>query len=815
MKKSATLFLFLVIPFFKIFCQSNAENTFSIQGKIEDKSNKAIADELVYLFSKQDSLLVKTEFSDANGNFIFQNIKENSYFIRIKNSLFEQFSSQEFALNQTLTLDKFVLTEKQTNLNEVTVAIKKPVIERKAGKMIVNVEQSLQAASSSAFEIIEKSPGVAISITDAISINGKQGVVVQINGKSLQMSGSDLANYLRGIPSSNIEKIEFILNPSSKYDASGSILIDIRMKKDTRFGTNGTFTSSYGQGVYPKINNALNLNHRTKKWNFFASYSFAYRKAFNSLKLERKFYENDTFKLAYYQNNYITFPFKNHILRTGFDYQIDSIRTLSFSFSGVSNKFQPNGSNVSDVYNQNFDVISRFETINKSDDNWYSASSNLNYKKIKDTLGSTFSVDFDYALYGNKTIQNFTTNYYDASGILLQNPYNLHGDLQGKLNIYSLKADWNKAFKNSSSLEYGAKSSYVNANNDIQFFDRSNNLNTYDSSKSNHFIYTENINAVYTNYNFTHKKWTYQLGLRLENTNITGNQLVYNQKFDTSYTQLFPSISLRFAANEKHSFDFNLNRRIDRASYDQLNPFKFYLDPTTYKEGNPYLRPQTSIGFDLGHLFKDKFYTSLGFARTLDNITEIIAPSAQTQNITIQTNINLEHVDLAYTNISLPFELKKWWTLRADFNAYLALYSGNAANTRISKNGSYNANVNINSQFMLTKKQTLELSGSYRTREVYAFDSIKQIWSVNLAYQTKILKDKGSLKINFTDIFFTNGITADVTFTDYREKFVVKRETRVISFAFTYRFGNSQLATRRRAGGAEDLKQRVGGQGNG
>ncbi len=813
--KKISLVLLLLLPFFRIFAQDGGDAGLAIRGSIQDPGSQPLKDELVLLYNQNDSSLVKSEFTNESGMFHFQQLKPGAYFICVKNPDFEKFCTAPLQLDRDLELEVFNLKKGETELKEVAVVGKKPFIERLPGKMVVNVEQSIQATGSSAFEIIERSPGVAVSITDQISINGKQGVVVQVNGKTLQMSGTDLANYLRGIPSSSIEKIEFITNPSSKYDAAGSILVDIRMKKDTRYGTNGTVNVSYGQGVYPKLNTGFSLNHRTKKWNFFGNYSYAHRKAFNHLELERKFYTNDTFMLAYDQDNYITFPFRNHIVRGGFDYEIDSVSTLGLIVSGVSNKFNPQGTNRTDVYNAGYVPVSRFETQNESKDSWYSAGVNLNYRRNTDTLGSTFSVDLDYALYGNATEQNFTTNYYDLNGDPLQNPYLLYGDLQGQLSIYSLKADRSRVFKNGSSIDFGAKTSYVQADNDIRFYDRSNAGNIYDSLKSNHFIYTENINAAYVNYNFQHKKWTYQLGLRAENTNITGNQLVYNQTFDTSYIQLFPSISLRYKANDKHSFDVNVNRRIDRPSYDQLNPFKFYLDPTTFKEGNPYLKPQTTLGLDVGHLFKDKYYTLVGIARTFNNITEIIAPSPHQQNITIQTNVNLASVDLIYANMSLPFELTKWWNLRLDLNGYLALYSGNVANTQISRNGTYNGNVNMVNNIVINKNHSIELSGNYRSREVYAFDSINRIWSVGFGYQAKILKNRGSLRLSITDAFFTNQISADVTFTDYRENFIVKRETRVATIGFTYRFGSAQNNMRRRQGGADDLKQRVGGQANG
>lgn len=810
--KRIIFILFLLFPTLRIFCQRETQTFSEIKGNLQLNNGELVKDELVLLYLRRDSSLVKTEFSDNKGFFSFKQLKSDTYFLCVKNPNFENFCSVDLFLETNLDLGTIQLKAITNELKEVVVVAQKPFIERSAGKTVINVDQSIQSAGSSAFEVIEKSPGVAVSLTDQISLNGKQGILVQINGKSLQMSGTDLANFLRGVPSSSIEKIEFLTNPSSKYDAAGSVIINIRMKKDTRFGTNGSFSTSCGHGVYPKANFGLNLNHRTKKWNFFTNYSFAYRKAFNYLDLNRRFYQQDTLQLVYEQQNLLILPFKNHIFRAGFDYQIDAKSTLSLSLNGISNTFRTTGNIETLVRDNNEQHVYSFETENRSFDNWYSAGLNLNYSRNTDSLGSTLSVDLDYALYGNETKQNFTTNYYDLDGLLLQNPYLLYGDLAGNLSIYSLKCDRLKTFENGSILEYGLKSSYVEADNKLSFFDKSNGGNIYDSLKSNHFIYTENINAAYVNYNLQHKKWIYKLGIRFENTNIKGNQLVYNQKFNTSYAQFFPSLSLRYKHNEKHSFDININRRIDRPSYDQLNPFKLYLDPTTYRVGNPYLGPQMTFGFDIGYVFKDRFYAIVGMARTFNNITETIGPYGEEENITVQTNVNLNHVDLIYTNISLPFELKKWWNLRIDLNGYLALYSGNAGNTTLSNRGSYNGNINMVSNFVLPKNQFLEVNSNYRTREVYAFDSIRRIWAVGFGYRIKILNSKGDLKFNITDAFYSSNILANVTFTDYKEQFLVKRETRVATVAFTYRFGSAQNNLRRRQGGADDLKQRVGGQ---
>lgn len=786
-----------------------------LSGTLTGAENKPVSDALVFLFLS-DSTLVKTEIPDEQGRFRFQVQDSASYFIRVESGDYSTYSSSLITINGNTLFPAIALSSEKHELEEVEVVAKKPYLERQPGKLILNVENSINATGSSAFELLEKAPAVTINSSDVITLSGKSGIVVQVDGKALPMSGTDLANYLRGIPSNAIEKIELITNPSSRYDAAGSAIINIKLKKDTRLGTNGTATIAYGQGVYPKAVSGVSLNHRTKKMNIYGSYNYAYRKIFNHLILERNFYHNDTFTGAYLQDNYLKFPTQNHTARFGIDYTINPKNSVGIVFSGVANGYNQDGFNSSDVLGPNGNMVSRFETGKTSRDRWFSGSVNLNYKHVLDTLGSEWTADVDYIAYGNTTRQLFTTRYFDLNGSEYLPAYLLYGDIKGGLNIYSVKTDVKKELGKGRTLETGLKTSYVVADNDLRFFDRSSGTDSYDSTKSNHFIYTENINAGYLNFAHIFGKWTYQLGLRVENTNVSGKQVVYNTVKDTSYIQLFPTAYLSYQLNDNNSLELSYSRRIDRPGYDQLNPFKFYLDPSTYQAGNPYLRPQTTHTVELAHLWKNKIYSQLGISRTLDNITETIGPSATEQNVTVQTEVNLDHVDLVYTNFSVPVDITKWWNSTNNINAYVALYSGTAANTLIRNQGSYAFNIQTTNTFTLKGSWTLEVNGSYRSRELYAFDSIQPIWTAGFGCQKKILKNRGIIRLNVTDLFYTNQTTARVRFTDYIERFVVNRETRVASLSFTYKFGNANVSpNRRRAGGADDLKSRVNNSGVG
>lgn len=794
----------------KIGAQNQPLKKFDLSGQIQTEGGMA-TDVVVYLLRAQDSSLVKMEMADEAGRFVFKGMDEGHYLLRLQGLTYQSMMSGVIALRTDTTLPAFQLKQKEHLLREVTVTHQKLYIERGQGMTILNVESSLAATGSTAFEILEKAPGVVISNSDNITLRGKQGIMVQIDGKNLPMSGQDLGNYLRGIPSGSIEKIELITNPSAKYDAAGAAIINIKLKKDKRLGTNGSISLAFGQGVYPKTNDGISLNHRNKRLNVFGNYNYAYREAFSDLTLDRSFYEGSEFLGAYQQHNRFFFPFSNHIGRIGMDFYKNDKNTFGILFNGLSNRYNMQGANNTDVLGGDHKLQSYFQTDNAARNHWFNYAANLNYKHIFDSLGAEISVDFDAARYGNNTLQNFDTRYLDLNRTEIRQPYLLEGDIHGKLNIYVLKADYAKPFSSKTKIETGLKTSIVRADNNLIFKDISNPEAIYDSTKSNHFIYDENINAAYgiLHHHF-HPKWNMQLGLRLENTRIVGNQLVYHTKFDTSYTQLFPTVTVGFKPGNRHSFEWSINRRIDRPGYQQLNPFKFYLDPTTYKEGNPYLVPQTTHSLDFNYVYNEKISLTLSYFRTVNNITETIGPSRTEEKVTVQTERNIDFAEYYSGYLSVPGKIGKFWVMQNDFNFYYGSYTANILNTRLDRIGNFTWNINSVHTFTLTPAISAELSGNYRAPERYAFDFIQKRWSVNMGIQKKLWEGRANIKFSFNDLFYTNQTIAEVMFSNYTERFTVRRETRVATLAFTCRFGNNSVTgARRRSGGADDLKRRA------
>ncbi|MBL1222938.1 TonB-dependent receptor [Chryseobacterium sp. L7] len=802
----ARLFLLLsawALTFFSSLLSAQSVQNFSLSGNINAEKTEQME---INLFDSGNAL-VKTEIAEQNGKFTFNDLKEGNYKLKISRNGTEVYQSENIQIAENKTLSPIDLNVK--SIEGVTITKTKPYIERQDGKMILNVENSIASTGNSAFEVLEKAPGVNVDSNDNISLRGKGNLLVQIDGKNTPMTGADLAAYLRGIPSSTVEKIEFITNPSSKYDAAGTSIINIRLKKDQRKGTNGSVSTSLGTGKFIKNNNSFSINHRNKKVNVFANYSFAYREFYNHLVLDRNFYTGDTFDKAYLQDNFLKFNFRNHIAKTGMDYYMNDKNVLGFSVGFVSNKFDPKGDNSSLILGSDRLPDGSFTTKNRSHDHWKNISFNLNHKYTLDSLGSEITTDFDFINYSNTSLQNFETRTYAKSGSL-DNLDILQGDIDGNLNIYSLKSDLTKTLKNSWKLEAGIKTSFVKADNDLKFFDASSGTPELDLNKTNHFIYEENINAAYGNVSKKWEKFSATFGLRAENTNVTGTQMTTNQVNKKNYTQLFPSAVFSYDLSEKNNLEINFSRRITRPSYNQLNPFKFYLDPTTYKAGNPELNPQTTMNYELTYSLNSKYFATLSYSKTNDNITDVIKPVVENgENITVQTNENLNSASYFGLYLIAPVKVTKWWDMNNSANFYYGSYTGNVSGTQINNKGNFTFNLNSINSFKLGNGFTAEFTGNYRAREVYAYMDVKPNWYLNIGAQKKF-KNNSVLKFSFNDIFFTSNPQAQTTFNNYVENFVVKRDSRVATISYTYNFGSSKNGQPRKTGGADDLKQRIG-----
>lgn len=801
---------------------AHAQNT--VRGKITvtvtNDKNAPLENATVELVKSKDSSLAKMALTDKNGVAEIDNIRAGSYRAKIS---FINFATQFSAVinisteQATVQLPVVSLQPRAAEVTEVVVTSRKPFIQRLADRLVVNVENSIVSAGSSAMDVLERSPGVSIDQNDLISLRGKSGVTIMIDGKPTPLTGADLANYLRGLPSNAIERIDLITNPSARYEAAGnSGIIDIRMKKDQRLGTNGTLTTGYGQGVYPKANAGGTFNYRDKKVNLFGNYNYAYRMNLNHLILDRNFYTNGTYSGGDLKDNYAKRPSNFHAFRGGADFFLSKKDILGFVVTYNNGLSESNTANNSTVLDASHQPASTFQTNAFSNGDNKNTIANLNYKHSFSTPGKELTIDVDYGDFKSSSLSTTATRYYKVGGGALQPDYILNGDQTGKLSLKTAKIDFANPLPKGVRIETGAKTSYVSSDNDARFFDMSSGSPVDDVNKTNRFFYEEYNNAAYINFAKELKNFNFQVGLRAEHTILKTHQVKGNTYFDSSYLKLFPSAFFNYKIKDDQILGLSVSRRIDRPGYSQLNPFLFLIDVTTYGTGNPRLLPQFTWSYELNYTIKN-INVTLGYSHTTQNQNIAVArfkdvfpnlPSAD--NVTVQIPINLASSDYYGITVAAPVRINKRWNMINNANLYFNQFNGSLGGTNLNR-GRPAFDYRMNNTFILGKGWTAEFNGNVSTGGQDGFMVFDPRWGIAAGVQKQVLQNRGTLRFNITDIFWTDLPKAVITYNNYIEKWNAYRESRVANISFTYRFGkNTVQAARKRTTASEEERQRAG-----
>lgn len=812
MRNLLTLLAVLVLS--TTYLTGQAQNKLSnIKGRVEDNRKMPLVSASVSLLKSVDSAVVKLTASSKEGEFQFENIPEGKYMLLISAIGYATTYSPVININGTdLQVEPILMVQQSKDLKAVTVAAKKPLIEQKLDRTVVNVDAAITNVGATAMEVLEKSPGVTVDKDGNISLKGKSGVQIFIDGRPSYMSGSDLANYLRNLNANQIDQLEIMTNPPAKFDAAGnSGIINIKTKKSKLMGYSGNISLSYGQGVYHKLNQSANFNYRKNKVNLFANLGFNDRENFNDLDIQRKFIDASTKQLVSHfdQESRIRDGGSSYNGKIGLDYFANKKSTFGFVFGGFTNpgKF----SNTSDVFiadkSKIMQSITRASAANER--TWKNFSTNLNFRHVFDTTGREFSMDADLLGYRSKNDQILVNSYFNPSWQPTSKSDTLLGNLPQDINIYSFKMDYLHPLKGNAKLEAGVKTAFINTNNNAVYDSVMNAQKVRDISRSNHFKYNENINAAYLNYSrpFS-KKLTGQFGLRLEHTHSKGRQLTTGEDFERNYVQLFPTAFLQYEANKSNTFGINYGRRIQRPDYESLNPFIMFLDKYTFERGNPNLRPQFAHNVELSHTFKGFLTTTLNYTKTTDIITEVLIQNPSSN----ETGVSPENIasQRQYgVSVSMGMPVAKWWSTNVYVNLYNNLYKGIVNNDYVEL-GNTTAVFNLSNQLKLGKTTNAEFGGFYRTAGVDGVFEIGGLGAVNLGVSQQVLKGKGSVRLTVRDLFYTQRIDGKSQYSNIDAAFQQVRDSRVVTLNFTYRFSKGKAGSqKRRTGGAGDEQNRV------
>ncbi|MES2651042.1 MAG: TonB-dependent receptor [Bacteroidota bacterium] len=783
----------------------------TISGALADELQKPIDYATIGLFKTADSSLVKTTLTAEDGKFQFIAVKAGNYYLKINRMGFSTYKGKSFNLNEdrlTVDLSKINLQSEGKTLKAVNITAVKPLIERRTDKLVMNVENSSVAIGSTALEVLQRAPGVTVDQNDRISMQGKQGVLILLDGKQTYMSSADVANLLRNMQSEQIESIELITNPSSKYDASGnSGIINIKTKKNKNGGTNGSLSATASQGKNFRGNTGINLNHRNTKVNVFGNYNYGHYKNNSLLEIDR--ISNGTPDTYFMQIGETARKRRNNNFKAGADYFINPKNTIGFLINGYLN----NGNETTDnntLIGKSFTQTDSSLIANSTQKEKYkNLSYNLNYKSILDSAGSEISADLDYSRFNGKDIARYENDYLFANGDRMRPLNIIRNSTPTQIDIKAFKIDYNVSLSKTIKLEAGVKSSWVKTDNNLQAEEFINNAWQNDIRRSNQFIYDENVNAAYTNINKQFKNTSVQIGLRLEQTNSTGNLITNNDVVERSYLDLFPTFFVQQTLSKNNQVGFSYSRRIDRPSYDALNPFVYYLDQYTYNKGNPFLKPQYTHNFEVSYTFMQKYLLSLNYSRVNDVITQVLLPDEEKKAL-YQTNANLAKNVTYGANLNVPIKFAKWWDMNNNLNVFHLSFEAPDLAGQALKTGKTSFQYKMQNSFTIVKGFTAELSGNYESPLDYGTLSIGSRYFIDMGLSKSLLNKKATLKLAMSDVFNTNDQNITSAYPGLKYDLYQKNDTQMGRISFTYRFGKNEIKpARRRSIGTEAEQGRM------
>jgi iron complex outermembrane receptor protein len=792
----------------KVFAQQN-----TISGKITDDKNEPLTGAVAELRNTKDSTLAKVNVADVNGKYSFENIGSGNYFIKVTLLGFENFHSKTFSFDGTSPkeMQDIKMAASSVNLKEATVSGIKPLIEVKSDKTVFNVENSINSTGNTALELLQKAPGVVVDNNDNISLKGRTGVMIQIDGRETHLSEQELADYLKSIQSVDIESIELISNPSSKYEAHGTAgIINIKLKKNKNFGTNGNVSLGYALGDYSKYNLSLSLNNRSKRLNLFGTYSNNWGERKNEFYLYREqnpyiFNSSSIFNRWGLNNNY----------KAGADYTINSKNSIGVMVLGTYSDI--NGENTS------MNEISDFEShttdsILMSDQTIEGHANNMNVNfnhHYSDTLGHELMTDFDLGYYNGER-NNYQPNVYVLPDYTteLSSSYNRFISAT-TINIFTVKSDYNQNFLKGK-LGAGYKLSFVKTDNDYDFYNIYGDQEVLDNNRSNHFVYTENVYAGYLNYQRTINKLDFQAGLRMENTHSVGDlksaaDTTQDKHVPRDYVDFFPSGGITYNMNKDNAFGLTYTRRIDRPNYQELNPFEFKLDELSYRKGNPFLNPQYSNKVELSHTFKYATTSSVGYSNTQDFFAQITDTLSGGRSYITSKNLATEKI-LSF-DLSSSLQPLKWYGLYFHFGWYNTKYDADFGEGKEIHESVSNINVYVQNTIKLPYAITLEISGWYNSAGVWGGAYVTEPQgSLDVGAQKKLFKDQATLKVSYSDIFNTAPWDSHNVYAGIVIHANGNWESQQLRATFTWRFGNKQMKNiRQHTEGSDTERNRISG----
>ncbi|MEY4964010.1 MAG: hypothetical protein RLZZ323_1329 [Bacteroidota bacterium] len=791
---------FILILFLLFTYIGNAQIT--ISGKVITAENKPLDLAEVVLLTK-DSVAIKSELTDGNGYF---NLKANpgKYKIQIRQIGKLLFYKEIEAVRNT-DLGDIIVVLNDNVLKEITVVARKKLIERKVDRLVFNVENSISAAGGDALDALKITPSIRVQ-NEKISLIGKSSLAVMIDDKLIQLSGDDLINFLKTISSDNIKNIEVITTPPAKYSAEGnSGLINIKLKKVKKDSWNASLNSAYKQAFYSTGSLGASLNFNKNKFTLLSSINILNGSSAPT-ETSKIFYPNNL-----WFNNSQRQDYNNSIGgRIGIDYEISRKWLVGLQYSGSYSKPNIYENNLTTISNNSNSIESYIKTDAKNFRNNNSTSINFHTIYKINTNGAKITTDLDYFSYTNDHDRTFNSKSLDLNLNTISDTYfSAKNFSKNNLINYAAKIDIEMPSK-FANFSYGGKISSIENQSDVRYYNLTNGNSIYNPNQSNKFKYTEKIEALYISASKKiNDKWEFQSGLRMEYTHTVGNSIIFNQKINNNYIRYFPTAYITYLNNENNSFSLNYSKRINRPSYFSFNPFRWYINPFYYSEGNPYLQPSFTDNIELSYTRNQKWENKI----YLSNIS-----NGFSQLSTLNTSTNIQAVKYDNYFNSKIFGFSESYTL----NISNWLESVNTVDLNYSKTNSqvtitnpnrigFNSFFSTNNTINLNKYKTFILNINFwlNPKGVSDLDIMGATNQLNLAIKVFLLNKKLQLTLLGNDVLSSNRSRYTSFNNNIMQEYKNYYDIRYFRLSIIYKMGSDKLKVEKRQFGNEDEKQRI------
>lgn len=785
-------FLFWFITFAHII-HLQAQN-FSVSGAVKDGDNQSIPFATVFLLQVADTTIVKGVSADENGMFAIQHVLPSTYLIRA--SYIGKYSDLiGIDVAKDIKMGTLIIEEQVENLEEVVVASVKPKIERKADRLIFNVENTVVSQGSS-WDVLKRTPGV-IAIGEELQVRN-QSATIYINDRKVQLSPQEVQNLLENYPAGHIKLVEVIGNPPAKYDAEGGPVLNIVTNKNISLGYKGNINSTYTQAIFPKYTLGTSHFYKTKKLNLFTSYTYGPRKDFKTIESETNFI-NDTGIFSRWQTDFDkTSRAKTHTAQLNMDYVFDYRNKLGLTSTALVSP------------NKDYDYVQFTEMRNAQRllDSTFITQSDLFEDKNNFSADLTYTHDFKtggnlqlnghYTNYDFNSTQNARSDYSDADGQFLRT-YGFLTDADQAIEIYTTQLDIVTTL-GSLDVETGLKGSFIESKSGIQYFNTTNG-SVFISNLSDDYLYDEQVYAGYVSLSKDWEKVSLKTGLRAEHTQSSGFSTSLSEINDLSYFELFPTLHLLYKPHKAHSLSFDYSRKLKRPRYEDLNPFRYYINENNFIEGNPNLLPNFTHSFNLNYTLKEEFFFDF-YYRYNDNYISTLA---------FQDNINLvlrnitQNV-LGSNSYGFDFNYGKSVTDRWYLYSYISIFHEDetfvaleSENQEVTNtvNGGY---IDLTNYLTLSKDGTLKgevgltylsgfLEGSYQQEETT---------NLNLGLRKTLWNNRALVSLQVNDLLNKANSRISSKYLNQDNAYFAQEETQYVRLGLTVNFGNFRLEDNQR-----------------